>query len=493
MDKENKIKKEDIKEILDDISDHRQRSKKILTCSSVLPDKTIIEMVYDKNIQETKFAVFYDGQIEYKEKIQVNEDKCLIPYPPKNNILFNQVILFPSKIEEYADEKTLVLEVRRFIHKYLDITSFFEKLAGYYILLTWVYDKFNELPYLRTDGQFGSGKTRFLQTIGAICYKPIFTSGATTVSPVFRILDRFRGTLVLDEINFERTGMYSAFITILNQGHTKGFPVLRSVGENFEPTAFHVFGPKIVATRGPFKQKALESRFLVEKMGLQPHRKDIPISLPASFWEEAEVLRNKLLLFRFRNYDKILPTEKLPDEDIKSRLKQIANPLLNIIPDLNFEREFLTFLRACNDQLITDQGLSIEGDILEIIVESMFEIVKEKNGENNLKINEPKIGEIAESFNAKLLTFSWEGRPFFYQDEFGKRLSEKSIGYNIRTKLLLATKRTNRGFVIPALEQNKVLFLMERYGTNPNLLRKIKAIKARVQEKTTPLNLRNTS
>ena len=60
----------------------------------------------------------------------------------------------------------------------------FEEIATQYILLTWVYDKFNELPYLRLRGDFGSGKTRALLVIGSICYKPFFASGASTVSPL---------------------------------------------------------------------------------------------------------------------------------------------------------------------------------------------------------------------------------------------------------------------------------------------------------------------
>ena len=59
------------------------------------------------------------------------------------------------------------------------------------MLLSWVYDAFNEVPYLRLRGDFGSGKTRFLLTVGALCNKPIFASGASTVSPIFHTLDAY--------------------------------------------------------------------------------------------------------------------------------------------------------------------------------------------------------------------------------------------------------------------------------------------------------------
>ena len=50
--------------------------------------------------------------------------------------------------------------------------------AAHYVLLSWVYDVFNELPYLRFRGDFGTGKTRALIALGSICYKPFFASGS---------------------------------------------------------------------------------------------------------------------------------------------------------------------------------------------------------------------------------------------------------------------------------------------------------------------------
>lgn len=71
----------------------------------------------------------------------------------------------------------------------MDVSPLFESIASYYVLLSWVYDSFNELPYLRLRGDPGSGKRRFLLTAGLLCYKRIFASGASTVSPLFRIID----------------------------------------------------------------------------------------------------------------------------------------------------------------------------------------------------------------------------------------------------------------------------------------------------------------
>jgi hypothetical protein len=166
------------------------------------------------------------------------------------------------------------------------------------VLLTWLYDTFNELPYSRLHDDYGSGKTRALLAIGSLCYKPFFASGASTISPIFHTLDAFRGTLIFDEADFRFSDEKAEIVKILNNGNVRGLPVLRTVMNHqreFNPRAFHVFGPKIVATRGSYDDKGLESRFLTEEMDSRQLRSDIPINLPESFKDEARELRNKLL------------------------------------------------------------------------------------------------------------------------------------------------------------------------------------------------------
>src|SRR5439155_18344405 len=104
-------------------------------------------------------------------------------------------------------------------------------------------------------------------------------------------------------------------IKILNNGNVKGFPIVRSEvsrkGREFNPRAYHVFGPKLVATRGFFDDKALESRFLTEEMGQYRLRDDVPINQPSIWKEESLHIRNQLRLVRFRNLNEKKPGEAL--------------------------------------------------------------------------------------------------------------------------------------------------------------------------------------
>jgi hypothetical protein len=262
-----------------------------------LPDGTLVELLYRPEERRTLFALCSAGRWTLQSHIDLYDNARLVPFSPHNNLIKNEVVLLPSEPLIYGGEEKLIGDIRTYVHRYVDLSPSFEKLATYYVLLSWLYDAFNELPYLRLRGDYGT-----LLVIGSICYKPFLASGASTVSPIFHTLDAFRGTLIFDEADFRFFDERAEIVKILNNGNVRGLPVLRTMmnrQREFNPQAFQVFGPKIVATRGSYEDRGLESRFITEEMGSRRLRPDIPINLPDTFRDEARELRNKLLLYRF--------------------------------------------------------------------------------------------------------------------------------------------------------------------------------------------------
>ena len=72
-----------------------------------------------------------------------------VPYRATNNIIRNKVVLFPDGAMEYGSEAELFDEVRWYIHRYVDLSAEHERITTAFVLLSWVFDCFNELPYLR--------------------------------------------------------------------------------------------------------------------------------------------------------------------------------------------------------------------------------------------------------------------------------------------------------------------------------------------------------
>jgi len=266
-----------------------KKKSKIQNKSFFIYEGVPYEMVLDEVESVTKFvALSKNGEIEYREFF-IEGENTVQPFPADSDLIKNKVVLFPSAPMEYGTEKELVEDIKVFIHRYLEVSPFFEKLTPFYVLFTWVYDHFKELPYLRAIGDWGCGKSRFLKVIGSICYKPMITPGATTVAPIFRLISQFKGTMVLDEADLRFSDTNVEIVKVLNNGFQYGMPILRCAdgSKDYDIQAFDVFCPKIVATRNKFEDKALESRFLIEYMDGKLTRKDIPLNLDDNFDREA--------------------------------------------------------------------------------------------------------------------------------------------------------------------------------------------------------------
>lgn len=390
----------------------------------------------------TQFAVCTEGETQVAPYVDVPELGRIVPYSPTNNLLTHGVVLFPRAVESYGSESGLIDEVRVFIHKYADLSSSFEEAATYYVLLTWVYDSFSEVPYLRIKGDFGSGKSRCLLTIGSICYKPMFVSGASTVSPMFRIIDSFRGTLILDESDFRFSDEKAEIVKILNNGNAVGFPVLRSEvtpTKEFNPRAFAVFGPKIIASRAFFDDPALESRCITETMTGLPPRADIPLSLPRSFHAEALQLRNKLLSYRFRSAasHRDLSSERI--QGAEARVAQVFAPLLSVIHDRAAKDRIVAIARGQATSLKSDRDSSVEAQILDIMWHMRDDGVPWG------------VKTICEKFGER------------YGGDYDRPITPRWIGSQLRKHLSIPTVRSHGTFAVPASAEGRVRDLFMRF------------------------------
>ena len=342
---------------------------RVPTVSRVFADGTLIELLYSAPEARTIFAVWHSDTWKIENELDIGGER-LVPFSPRNNIIKNEIVLLPSEPEEYGSKAELVELIKAFLHRYLDVSPAFEQIAAHYVLFTWVYDAFNEVPYIRFQGDFGTGKTRALLVLGSICCRAFFASGASTVSPVFHILDAFRGTLILDEADFRFSDEKAEIVKIFNNGNVSGMPVLRTMQNHrreFNPQAFQVFGPKVVAMRGAYGDRALESRFLTEVMGNSPLRGDVPLNLTGSMREEALALRNKLLLYRFRDRNGLQFTPGSLIDGVAPRINQILLPLLEIVDDPGVRRALVGFARTAHEGIIAERSLTTEAQLLEVI------------------------------------------------------------------------------------------------------------------------------
>ena len=436
---------EHIKKGVEHARDKKLR-RTVPTVSAVLDDGSIVETVYDPADHVTRFVVCKGGESREVEYLDWPDGRRLVPISGGNNLLTHHVVLLPERPDEFGSKAELLGRIESFIHRYVDLSRLFERIAAHYVLLSWLYDGLHEIPYLRVRGEPGSGKTRFLLTVGSLCYKPIFASGASTVSPIFRMLDLVRGTLVFDEADFRFSDEKAEVVKILNNGTTRGFPVLRAeqnqTTKEFNPTAFHVFGPKLVATRASFEDRALETRFISEQMAGRRLRRDIPIALTDEHASEARSLRNQLLSFRLQNYRTGLrPLE--PDAAVEPRVNQMFGPLLSVIDDESTRDAVRGLAAEYSGQTACDRSLDVEGQILEAI-----------HGLMQGKPTPPSIRDVHR-------TLARSGA----QD--AATWTPRLVGHVIRRRLGLRTARQNDGHYVAPTETARLLAHFDRLGLPP--------------------------
>ena len=416
------------------------------TVSRVLPDGRLVELLYDPDRRATALAVGGpEGTIAVQETVDLADGERLVPYGADNNLIATGCVLLPSEVGVFTNQAALIAAIQAFVHRYVDLSPVFEEIAAHYVLLSWVYDAFNELPYLRLRGDYGTGKTRALMVIGSLCYKPFFASGASTVSPIFHVLDAFGGTLVLDEADFRFSDATAPLSKILNNGNMAGLPVLRTMTnrhKELNPRAFRVYGPKLIAMRHSFADRALESRFLTEETGQRSLRSDIPIQLPPQLHAEARILRNSLLAWRFAHRSTVGSDAGRQAVGVEPRLNQTALSLLSLMEDPDLRARVHAEMQREQRRLSAERAASPEGQMVRVLV-ALFAAPSR---------GRLSVSAIAEAFNQNR------------QDLGQAAVSARWAGWCLRERLKLTPTRSNGVFVLPDSERAKVAALAARYG-----------------------------
>ena len=328
----------------------------------------LYEGILDPKTGET-FFIDKDGEIH--DSVEMG-GTVYVPIPSDDDALNTRCVLLPSGLEEYGTTQELIKEIQEHIHKYLEVTPRYEKIASWYVLFSWIYDRLDTVPYLRTRGDTGTGKNRFQDTIGGICYKPMFTAGAVTPAVIYRLITRFKGTLIIDEADFYRSDATNEIIKILNCGFQIGRPVARCQKDNPDNIQyFNTYGPKILSTRKDFTDKATEGRCITH-INREMTRNDIPINLPRCFHQEQDILRDKLLKWRLDHWEKIDP-DKAQGLNLGIKLNPRLMQVMGYFPLLfKDDPEMMTFyketLLELNNEMVEERSASYDGMIVNTLL-----------------------------------------------------------------------------------------------------------------------------
>lgn len=446
----------------------------------------LFEMVFDPKNERgprTGLAVRYpDGSMRVVPALETDTYR-IMPFPPFDSMLKANVIRLPSQIEPYDSEVSLQKRIQEFIHKYVDLPYHMETLASYYVMMTWLFDVFYVVPYLRARGNSDSGKSRFTEVIGQLCMRSIFVTGSTTPSPVFRTMEKWGGlTLVMDEADLPHSETSADWVQMFNTGYKRGFSILRTAMKEGDATveAFNAFGPKVINMRGKFVDDATESRCLTWDAAVgRGIRADIPryIVDQDGYLAEALSIRNQLLAFRLRNYGTVEVDYNAKETvHMPGRLIEITVPLMSISREPQFKQSVMDFIATMNQQAIMERSSTIEAKILEAILRAYY-VPDEKILELSPDMQDKLKLQVAAITRQANRLINRENAEVSDGDDHqaSKQLYAGRVGKMLTDRLMLRTEKANVGTrpMVLVWDMDRINALVIRYGMEDLLIEMI--------------------
>lgn len=273
----------------------------------------------------------------------------------------------------------LLTEIMEFARDYVDLPEEDMLLSSAYVMLSYLQDSFYALPFLRFRGDTGSGKTRALYVFGTLTYKVLCAGGSATPAGMRRLLDKWRGSLAVDEADFNRSDERQDVTKMLNARNEKGeFSNYIACDKNDprDVDVMRLFGATTLATRKSFDDKALEGRCLTISMK-ETSRTDLPVNLDMAFRFRREALRAKLTafrIFRLANRWEPEPLEKGAwgeMESMEPRLKQVFEPMMQMMGE---DRGILmAFMERHRRNIVDERSGSFTG----ILIGAMYSLLDE--------------------------------------------------------------------------------------------------------------------
>ncbi len=442
----------------------------IETSFKILSDGRIVEQITDGFVVYTPET----GEHEFAESA-VDSDGTI--YTPIDDELFTKKggIQLADRLTEYGTESELINDVENYLSSFLDLKPLFLRLTALYILFTYIFDSDSilELSYLNATGDAGSGKSRFGLTVCFASHRGLSLITPSAAS-LYRIVDKFKPTLFLDEFNSDvNSDDAAAIIQILNAGFQQTAQIPRQVQAadgKYKTEMFDAFCPKIIGSLKQSASNAFNSRCIEIQME-RTIRNDIPLRLSQRHLTDALNIRNKLTLWRMRNiqtdFDRKLnqAERELRESGIMPRSIQINIPLFALINDDDFKRKFIALLKERDGVLNDEKQRTFDGELVQTLHTILFDL--EENGAarwSDAVQTQPADGELCEHLRIEKIVsmLNHDRKP---KDEFNSGyIGRKLSGFGLRSKQILTRNSEYHKKSAIFFDAHRLRVIFKNYG-----------------------------
>jgi putative DNA primase/helicase len=250
----------------------------------------------------------------------------VMPKPTSGSVL---ALEDPSPWPEPVDGAELLDEIAALARRYTVLPEGGPDTFALWTAFSYALDAFDVAPNLALSSPLNQcGKTKTLDLLGSLVRRGLPTSNLTAAT-VFRAIERFSPTLVMDEadtyalVNDELRG-------VLNSGHTRGTAfVLRTVGDDHEPRLFSTWAAKAFALIGALPA-TLEDRSIVLPMRRRSAAEPIQRMRRRHLARDLEPIRRRLIRWAQDAMPALEIAEPACPEGLEDRQEDNWTPLLAI-------------------------------------------------------------------------------------------------------------------------------------------------------------------
>jgi hypothetical protein len=142
-----------------------------------------------------------------------------------------------------VDGTELLEEIENLLRRFVIIDEHYFCPIALWILMTYLYEAFNFLPYLRIRSpEKGCGKSTLLDALQVLVRRPLLV-GNISAAALFRLIPKYNPTMLLDEAQ-SYVKQDADIRSIIDGGYQKDRPAIRVNPDTLEPNLFRLSGPK---------------------------------------------------------------------------------------------------------------------------------------------------------------------------------------------------------------------------------------------------------
>lgn len=273
-------------------------------------------------------------------------------------IAFEQIEPWPDPVDGAA----LLEEMRQTIERYMALLPGVSVATALWVLADWALDAWTIFPRLAiVSPTMRCGKSRLLDILEALVPRPKPTVNLS-VAVLFRIVDRYRPTLLIDEADRFVNERAEELIGILNAGHKRGATVERVEGDGHEVRSFDAFGPAVLARIGTFINTLTDRSIRLPQRRRAKGEKVDRLNL-RTIKEELLPLRRKSMRWAADHVEALKMAEPTPLAELDDRAWNNWEPLFAVADAVggSWPSEARVAVRAlCGADAPLDEGTGVE-------------------------------------------------------------------------------------------------------------------------------------